>query len=61
MEAMHASDGIAAWRWWTLAELGTATERVWPAGLAGLIREALAGSATAGGHAAAAGQPGGGD
>src|SRR5208282_3667655 len=21
VEAMHAADGIAAWRWWTLAEL----------------------------------------
>ena len=39
--AMHASDGIAAWRWWTLAELDATTEVVWPAGLAGLIREAL--------------------
>ncbi len=36
--AMHASDGIAAWRWWTLAELDTTAEVVWPAGLAGLIR-----------------------
>jgi ADP-ribose pyrophosphatase YjhB (NUDIX family) len=39
--AMHASDGIAAWRWWTLAELDVTTEVVWPAGLAGLIRQAL--------------------
>jgi len=39
--AMHAADGIAAWRWWTLAELDTTTEVVWPAGLAGLIRGAL--------------------
>ena len=39
--AMHASDGIAAWRWWTLAELDTTAEVVWPAGLAGLIRDAL--------------------
>jgi ADP-ribose pyrophosphatase YjhB (NUDIX family) len=36
--AMHASDRIAAWRWWTLAELDTTAEVVWPAGLAGLIR-----------------------
>ncbi len=41
VEAMHASDGIAAWRWWTLAELDSATETVWPAELAGLIRTAL--------------------
>jgi ADP-ribose pyrophosphatase YjhB (NUDIX family) len=39
--AMHASDGIAAWRWWTLAELDATAEVIWPAGLAGLIREAL--------------------
>ena len=39
--AMHASDGIAAWRWWTLAELDTTAEVIWPAGLAGLIRDAL--------------------
>jgi ADP-ribose pyrophosphatase YjhB (NUDIX family) len=39
--AMHASDGIAAWRWWTLAELDATAEVVWPAGLAGLIRSAL--------------------
>ena len=39
--AMHASDGIAAWRWWTLAELDATAEVVWPAGLAGLIREVL--------------------
>jgi ADP-ribose pyrophosphatase YjhB (NUDIX family) len=44
VEAMHASDGIAAWRWWTLAEVDSAREPVWPAGLAGLIRAALAGS-----------------
>jgi ADP-ribose pyrophosphatase YjhB (NUDIX family) len=41
VEAMHASDGIAAWRWWTLAELDATREAVWPAGLAGLIREAI--------------------
>jgi 8-oxo-dGTP pyrophosphatase MutT (NUDIX family) len=41
VEAMHAADGIAAWRWWTLAELDSATETVWPAELAGLIRTAL--------------------
>jgi 8-oxo-dGTP pyrophosphatase MutT (NUDIX family) len=40
VEAMHASDGIAAWRWWTLAELDETRENVWPPGLAGLIRSA---------------------
>jgi ADP-ribose pyrophosphatase YjhB (NUDIX family) len=40
--AMHAGDGIAAWRWWTLAELDATAELVWPAGLAALIRGTLA-------------------
>jgi ADP-ribose pyrophosphatase YjhB (NUDIX family) len=39
--AMHAADGIAAWRWWTLAELEDTEEHVWPPGLAGLIRANL--------------------
>ena len=39
--AMHAGDGIAAWRWWTLAELDTTAELVWPAGLAALTRSTL--------------------
>jgi ADP-ribose pyrophosphatase YjhB (NUDIX family) len=39
--AMHASDGIVAWRWWTLAELDTTAEVIFPVGLAGLIRGAL--------------------
>ena len=38
---MHVSDGIAAWRWWTLAELVSTDEVIWPAGLAELIREVL--------------------
>lgn len=42
VDAMHASDGIAAWRWWSLAELDATEERVWPAGLADLIRTVLA-------------------
>ena len=46
VDAMHAADGIAAWRWWTLAELDATTETVWPAGLAGLIRKTLARDAT---------------
>jgi len=40
--AMHVSDGIAAWRWWTLAELDSTEEDIWPSGLAGLIRGMLA-------------------
>jgi ADP-ribose pyrophosphatase YjhB (NUDIX family) len=39
--AMHTSDGIAAWRWWTLAEIDSSTEKIWPAELADLIREHL--------------------
>jgi len=38
VEAMHASDGIAAWRWWTLAELDATTESVWPGGLSTMIQ-----------------------
>ncbi len=40
--AMHASDGIAAWHWWTLAEMDATDEVIWPAGLPGLIRGWLA-------------------
>lgn len=36
--AMHLSDGIAAWRWWTLAEMDAADEAIWPEELADLIR-----------------------
>lgn len=43
VEAMHRSDGIDAWRWWTLAELEATSESIWPARLAGLIRSLDAG------------------
>ena len=39
--AMHVSDGIAAWRWWTLAAMDATAEDIWPPGLAGLIRRLL--------------------
>lgn len=42
VEAMHAADSIAAWRWWTLAELDTTDQTIWPTNLADLIRKALA-------------------
>ena len=42
VDAMHATDGIAAWRWWTPTELDSTTETVWPTGLATLIRDVLA-------------------
>jgi len=42
VEAMHRADGIATWRWWTLAELDTTAEAIWPAELPILIRRALA-------------------
>jgi 8-oxo-dGTP pyrophosphatase MutT (NUDIX family) len=35
---MHQSDGIAGHRWWTLEELDTTTEAVYPLGLASLVR-----------------------
>ena len=38
---MHVSDGIAAWHWWTLAEMDSTNEVIWPEGLADLVREAL--------------------
>ena len=41
VDAMHASDGIAAWRWWTLAELESTAEVVWPENLASVIRNLL--------------------
>ncbi len=39
--AMHVSDGIAAWRWWTLAEMDCTAEAIWPPRLADLIRDTL--------------------
>ncbi len=36
--AMHVLDGIAAWHWWTLAEMEATDEVIWPPGLANLIR-----------------------
>ena len=41
VDAMHASDGIAAWRWWTVAELDATDETFWPADLPNLIRAEL--------------------
>jgi ADP-ribose pyrophosphatase YjhB (NUDIX family) len=41
VDAMHAADGIAAWRWWTLAELEATREQIWPPDLASLIRSLL--------------------
>ncbi len=42
VDAMHKSDGIAAWRWWTLAELIATADQIWPAKLAELITAELA-------------------
>jgi 8-oxo-dGTP pyrophosphatase MutT (NUDIX family) len=39
--AMHASDGIAAWRWWAVPELDVTREVIWPQGLADLIRRLI--------------------
>ena len=44
VEAMHAADGIAAWRWWTLAELDSTAAAVWPSNLADLIRQRTGGT-----------------
>lgn len=41
VDAMHACDGIAAWRWWTLTELASTDQTIWPAELAELIRHEL--------------------
>jgi ADP-ribose pyrophosphatase YjhB (NUDIX family) len=41
VEEMHASDGIAEWRWWALDEIEATTDVIWPADLPGLIRAAL--------------------
>ncbi len=38
VDAMHASDGICAWRWWTIDELTATAQKVLPAELADLIR-----------------------
>jgi 8-oxo-dGTP pyrophosphatase MutT (NUDIX family) len=48
VDAMHKSDGIAAWRWWSLAELESTSEVVWPAELPALIRAALGGGGSQG-------------
>ena len=42
VETMHESDGIATWRWWSLDELDSTDEAIWPAELADLIRKTLA-------------------
>jgi ADP-ribose pyrophosphatase YjhB (NUDIX family) len=34
----HASDGILAWRWWTPAEIDSASEPLWPPELPDLLR-----------------------
>jgi ADP-ribose pyrophosphatase YjhB (NUDIX family) len=40
VEAMHAADGIAAWRWWTAAELDATDEAIWPSELVNFVRAA---------------------
>jgi ADP-ribose pyrophosphatase YjhB (NUDIX family) len=39
VDAMHKSDGIAAWRWWQVTELTTTSDVIWPAVLPDLIRQ----------------------
>jgi ADP-ribose pyrophosphatase YjhB (NUDIX family) len=38
VDGMHASDGILGYRWWTLPELESTTETVWPPGLLAVLR-----------------------
>jgi ADP-ribose pyrophosphatase YjhB (NUDIX family) len=38
VDGMHASDGILDYRWWTLAELESTTETIWPPGLLPVVR-----------------------
>jgi ADP-ribose pyrophosphatase YjhB (NUDIX family) len=38
VDGMHGADGIAAWRWWSIPELDTTTEVIWPIGLTAVIR-----------------------
>lgn len=40
--AMHVSDGIIDHHWWTLDELDSTDETIFPEGLAGLIRRLVA-------------------
>ena len=37
VDGMHRADGIAAWHWWSLAEIDGTTEAIWPAELGTLI------------------------
>jgi ADP-ribose pyrophosphatase YjhB (NUDIX family) len=39
VDGMHASDGIRAVHWWSLAELEATTDVVYPAGLAAVLRD----------------------
>ena len=41
VNGMHARDGIAASRWWTLAELESTTETIIPPNLAAVLRARL--------------------
>jgi hypothetical protein len=36
--SMHVTDGIDGSRWWTLDELDATEEKIWPGGLADLVR-----------------------
>ena len=38
VDGMHASDGILDFRWWSLAELESTTEKVWPPGLLAVLQ-----------------------
>ena len=38
VSSMHVTDGIHGSRWWALDELETTDAKIWPDGLAGLVR-----------------------
>jgi 8-oxo-dGTP pyrophosphatase MutT (NUDIX family) len=44
VDGMHASDGIAGFRWWPLAELESTDATILPPQLAGVLRDLLAGT-----------------
>lgn len=43
VDGMHAADEIATSRWWSLDELEATEDTVYPVGLAGVLRDLIAG------------------
>ena len=42
--AMHDTDGIDGWHWWSLAELDASDETIVPTGLVDVVRKVIGGS-----------------